>query len=236
MEQGECLCQFGAFSSAWLGTCITPHSKDLSIGKAIAVLGSTNQRQKKQGVEKGSVLVDPSIGIKFHQNPDIFHEFRVLDALGLVVALESVWFHDKFVCANHTLVCATIGLACLMPNLFCHNLDESTKVCNLNCATKHKWLIHWFVFCTKWAQLDCTHTFACLASWRKQWSHGAFSVIETASLQKRHQFCDFVQSSIGNKSTTTVIWMMHQPVFITLRRPSLSSHLDYLRISGTNYW
>ena len=62
---GLATCWFRVFSSVWLG--------DL---------------QERQEGEKGGFLMDLCMGIKFCQNPDIFQESQVLNALGLAVALE----------------------------------------------------------------------------------------------------------------------------------------------------
>ena len=69
----HCFTDVGSKYSAvyGLGTCINLTAKSFQLGRPLLFLGSANQWQEKQGGEKGSILVDLCIGIKFFWNPDI---------------------------------------------------------------------------------------------------------------------------------------------------------------------
>ena len=69
----------------WLGTCIKPHSKDLSIRKAVTTLGSTNQWQKRR---KGAFSQIHALASCSIRTWTFLHKSQVLNTLGLAVAVE----------------------------------------------------------------------------------------------------------------------------------------------------
>ena len=70
-------------------TCDKPHSKDLSIGKAVTILGSTNQCQETQEGERGAFSRIFASASSSDGTRIFIHESQVLDTSGLAVALES---------------------------------------------------------------------------------------------------------------------------------------------------
>ena len=75
---GSITCWFQVFSNVWLGTCDKPHSKDLSIGKAIAIFRfhksmTREARRGERGLSCGSlhwhqVLSEPGHSFTSHES------------------------------------------------------------------------------------------------------------------------------------------------------------------------